>query len=336
MARISDRFAALLTAAGLLGYGIALAQIPPPTGGLAGAQPQAPIGADGSLMQGDAQKIDDYVDRAHILKGQDIAKARAAARESSTPLVRALELNCEITEAEPVGRGTAKVSGKSARLEIYEVACSNGLGYLLVSQTGDAPYATSCFSADTTHAEEVAAGRKSDMYCQLEANKDVKGMATRLMSGATITCAIRTLRWLGASTASHTEYTEVACDDGRGYLLRTAQAGSEAKTSLMSCKEAADKGIKCRLTDAGPVAKPVSMDTFKESLAANGVTCSVNQSRLVGQESTRKRYVVEFQCPEHPEGIVAFIPTGDNTNKFETMDCAHAVAQQVLCEFTAP
>ncbi|MGH8264364.1 MAG: hypothetical protein ACRETU_05405 [Steroidobacterales bacterium] len=335
MTRIPILFAGLLATASLIGHSVALAQMPPPTGGLAGSQPQAPIGADGSMMQDDAQKVEDFVDRAHILKGQDLAKARAAARESSTPLVRALELNCEITEAEPVGRGTAKVNGKSARLEIYEVACSNGLGYLLVSQTDAAPDATSCFSADTTHAEEVAAGRKSDMYCQLEGNKDVKGTATRLMAGAKITCATRTLRWLGASAASHTEYTEVVCDDGRGYLIRTAQAGSDVATTVMSCKEAADKGIKCRLTDAGPVAKPISMDRFKEALAANGFQCSVNQSRLVGQETTRKRYVVEFQCPEHPEGVVAFIPTGDNTNKFETMDCAHAVAQHVLCELTA-
>ena len=335
MTRISVLFAALATTAGLLACGVASGQMPPSTGGLAGSQPQAPIGADGSLMPGDAQKVEDYVDRAHILKGQDVAKARAAAKASSAQLVHALELNCEIAEAEPVGRGTAKSNGKSAQLEIYEVACRNGLGYLLVSQTGDAPYATSCFAADTTHAEDVAAGHKSDLYCQLDANKDVKGMATRLMAGADITCATRTLRWLGASAASHTEYTEIVCDDGRGYLIRTAQGGAVAKTTVMTCKEAADKGIKCRLTDAGPVAKPVSMETFKAALTANGVKCTVNQSRVVGQETNRKRYVVEFQCPEHPEGVVAFIPTGDNTNKFETMDCAHAVAQHVLCEFTS-
>jgi hypothetical protein len=332
--RISVPFAALIATASLIAGAGAFAQMPPPTGGLAGSQPQAPIAADGKLMQGDTQKVENYLDRAHILKGQDADKARAAARDSSAQLLRALELNCDITEAEPVGRGTAKVSGKSAQLEIYEVACSNGLGYLLVSQTGDAPYANSCFSADTTHAEEVAQGRKSDMYCLLATNKDVKAMATRFLVAADVTCAVRTLQWLGRSVASHTEYTEIVCDDGRGYLIRTAQAGSAATTTVMSCKEAAEKGIKCRLTDAGPVAKPVTIETLKEALTANGLTCSVSQSRLIGQESERKRYVVEFLCPEYPQGLVAFIPTGDNKNKFESVDCAKAISLHIVCELT--
>jgi hypothetical protein len=333
MTRISVLLAALLTTTGLLGHDAVFAQMPPPTGGLAG-QPQGPSAADGTLKQGETQKIEDYLDRAHILKGQDAAKARAAAKETSAQLLRTIELNCEITEAEPVGRGTAKVAGKSAQLEIYEIVCGNGLGYLLVSQAGDTPYATSCFSADSTHAEEVAQGRKSDMYCLLAPNKDVKAMATRLLAGTDVTCAVRTLKWLGRSAASRTEYTEVVCADGRGYLIRTAQAGSAAVTTVMTCKEAAEKGIQCRLTDAGPVAKPVTMDTFKEALVANGMTCSASQSRLIGQENERKRYVVEFLCPEHPQGLVAFIPIGDNKNSFESVDCAKAISLHIVCELT--
>ncbi|HZF14940.1 MAG TPA: hypothetical protein VE046_03260 [Steroidobacteraceae bacterium] len=279
--------------------------------------------------------MDDYVGRAGILKGQDPAAAHADAKVAGTQLLKAMQLPCEVVDAEPVGRGKTKINGKVSDVRIYEVACGNGLGYIVVSQGDAEPYAISCFSADATYALETAAGRKSDMFCQLPANKDVKVMAASVMSAAGTKCAVQRLQWFGRSAQSHTEYSEVVCDGGGGYLLRTAQAGSDQPPTVMSCQDAAQNGIKCRLTDAGPVVKPVTLDTLKEALAAGGVKCSATQTRLVGQESKRKRYVVEFQCPEYPKGLVAFIPTGDNTNKLETLSCADAVSEHVLCELTA-
>ena len=328
--------AAMAAIVGAIGFGPAYSQAPPPGGGgMPDSQRTQPSAAEGTLTQGGTQKVDDYLDRAHLLKGPDLAKVRAEAKEESAKLANAIELKCEITDAEPVGRGKTEVDGKSAALRIYEIACSNGLGYMVVSRGDDAPYAISCFAADTTHAAKLAQGPKSDMYCQLPATKDVKAMAASLMSAAGTTCAVRNLKWFGRSTATQTEYSEVVCDDGKGYLLRTAQAGSSEQTSVMSCQDAAKKGLKCHLTDAGPVAEPVTLETFKDALAKNGVKCSVAQIRLVGQESTRQRYVVEVQCPEHPDGLVAFIPLGDNTNKFEAVNCVAAIDRHVVCEFTS-
>jgi hypothetical protein len=328
--------AAVAAIVGAIGIGPAYSQAPPPGGGgMPDSQRTQPSAADGTLTQGGTQKVEDYLDRAHILKGRDPAKVRAEAQEESAKLAKAIDLNCEIVDAEPVGRGKTQVGGKSVALRVYEIACSNGLGYMVVSRGADAPYALSCFSADTTHAAQVAEGRTSDMYCQLPATKDVKAMAASLMSAAGTTCAVRNLKWFGRSAATQTEYAEVVCDDGKGYLLRTAQAGSSAETSVMSCQDAAKKGLKCRLTDAGPVAEPVTLETLKDALARNGVKCSVARIRLVGQESTRQRYVVEVQCPEHPDGLVAFIPLGENTNKFEAVNCVAAIDRHVVCEFTA-
>jgi len=44
-----------------------------------------------------------------------------------------------------------------------------------------------------------------------------------------------------------------------------------------------------------------------------------------------KRHVVEFKCPEHPDGLVAFIPLGTNANKFQTMDCKAAKKAGIKC-----
>lgn len=100
-------------------FGPAGAQLPPQDGGLAGSQPTAPNAADGTLKSGAPQKIEDYIDRAHLLKGKDADKARAEAREESGRLLKALQLRCEIADAEPVGRGRATVNGQKKDLRIF-------------------------------------------------------------------------------------------------------------------------------------------------------------------------------------------------------------------------
>lgn len=72
---------------------------------------------------------------------------------------------------------------------------------------------------------------------------------------------------------SRTEYREIVCADGKGYLLRTAQAGGTGPTVVMSCTGA---------------------------LAANGVKCESTKSRAIGQENVRKCNVVECAGPEPP------------------------------------
>jgi hypothetical protein len=76
------------------------------------------------------------------------------------------------------------------------------------------------------------------------------------------------------------------------------------------------------------------MEALIAAVEKHGVKCTASQTRLIGRESVRKRYVVEFACPEMPNGLVAFIPLEGNTNPFETVDCGQAVERHLLCQFT--
>jgi hypothetical protein len=156
-------------------------------------------------------------------------------------------------------------------------------------------------------------------------------MAATLMAGSGVSCAVRDNRWFGRSTSSPMEYSEIVCDDGRGFLLRTALPGSHAETSVVSCADAARQGIKCRLTDPGPLEPTVTPDTFKGALAKNGVSCRIDQLREVGQEDIHRRYVVEYLCADQRNAMVAFVPLAGNDNPFETMPCAAAVSRGVVC-----
>jgi hypothetical protein len=139
----------------------------------------------------------------------------------------------------------------------------------------------------------------------------------------------------GRSESTQSEYNEVVCKDGKGFLLRTPLPGSQAQITVTSCADAAKQGIKCRLTDAGPVETPVTLETFKGALAQNGVSCKIGQIRMIGQEDHLKRYVVEYRCADQPTGMVAFIPLPGNTNPYESMDCTVAAHNEVPCQFTS-
>jgi hypothetical protein len=268
-------------------------------------------------------------------KIQEVSDAdRAKAKEESGKLIGALDLPCEVAAAAQVGRGKITVDGKIVAVSAYEVACSNGLGYLLASQGPQKPIATSCFAADATRAASVAHGETPGLYCQLAANKDVKASAAALLTAAGTTCAVNGFRWFGISASSQTEYSEVSCTDGKGYLLKSPQTGASATLSVLTCLDAAKQGLKCRLTDAGPVSAPVTAQTFRDALKRNGISCEPTQMRTIGRESVDKRYVVEVQCPEQPKGLVAFIPLEGNTNQFESIDCAAAVEREIVCKFT--
>jgi len=320
-------------AAGLFGTA-AHAQDTPPGGGDAG-QPTEGSGFIEGMTHNELQKFGNYVDRVRMLTDRGAFRAKAAARVASAKLADELGLSCEVTDAEQVGRGKAKADGKTVEVNAYEVACGNGMGYFIVSQGSLRPAAMSCFAAEAAHAADVAAGAKSDMYCQLPANSDVKAMAASLMQSAGTNCAVRDLRWFGQSSQTRTEYQEVECADGKGFLLRTALAGTSSPTSVTSCTDAAKQGLRCKLTDGGPVAAPVTMEMFTEALDKHGVKCTATHTRVIGRESVRKRYAVEFACPEMPNGLVAFIPLEGNTNPFETIDCSQAVARHLLCQFTS-
>ena len=86
----------------------------------------------------------------------------------------------------------------------------------------------------------------------------------------------------------------------------------------------------------GPVAAPVTLDTFKDALAQHGVSCRIEQIRMIGQEDNRKRYVVEYRCADQPAAMVAFIPLQGNANPYEAIDCAAALTRGIRSHSPRP
>lgn len=298
-------------------------------------------GLNGSLSREDLQKLGgDHKQDTSTDMPRDPVQARAKAKAQSIPLLQSLQISCEVSDATLVVAGTRRPpsGGKEVQTRVYEVACGAGaMGYLLETQGADMPIAISCLSAEEARAADAARGKEPSFFCKLPENKDVYAtLASMITAGAAAQCQVRTLQLFGHSASTHSDYSEVACTDGKGFMLRVAQTGFPAKTEVMSCSEAAKQGIKCKLTDPGPVEAPVTTQTFKDALVRNGVTCNIGQIRLIGQEDHLKRYVIEYLCADQAGGRVAFLPLEGNATPYESMDCASALSSRGVTCTLAP
>ena len=311
--------------------------IPAFSQGAPGGSPNAPNGA--ISMTPTASGAQQQVDRFNTYvsmpgdKKKDPAKIHQAAMKDGEAIVQQLQLSCVVTDASYVAQGPAIVNGKTVQTATFEVTCGNGMGYFVVSQEPEKPTALSCFTAEAARAADVAAGRTPSVVCQLPANANMKAMATSIVNRAGRSCDVRDTKRIGQSTASNTEYNEVACTDGTGYMVASPVAGSRNPVIVVSCHNSALQGIPCKMSDNGVL--PATTQDFKAALAQHNIPCDTKDVRSIGLEKVLGRHVVEFLCPQQqPKGLVAFIPLNGNTAMFESVDCAAAAKRGIICKLT--
>lgn len=264
-------------------------------------------------------------------KDKNNSPTRAEIMGDVRLLASSLNLSCSATDAALVAKGASAVNGQTVIATTYEVACSNGMGYFLISQNPGKPYGLTCFAAYATNAADVAEGKPGDTVCKLPNNGDVGAMATTVLSRAGTVCTVRDLKLVGVSTKTNTEYTEVVCNDGAGYVLGVPVPGMAGSLHIETCH---DSLVPCKLSNNSPstsVVSTVTKQSLKDALKQHSVPCDVSNMRVIGQEKALQRYVAEFQCPQQPEGLVAFIPMNGNTAKFEVLDCVAASKRGIAC-----
>jgi hypothetical protein len=308
-------------------------------GAPAGANPtpsgNGPFGKN--MSQSEINNLSDYVDKSKRLTKKTSPEDKAKDKADAAALAAAIQLPCAVSDGAAVATSQSKgADGKLVDTTTYELSCSNGMGYLLVSRNPDKPVGLSCFAADAVRADHEAQGRNDALTCSLPENADLKAMAASVASHAGKACAAHGFAWVGQSSAKHLDISEVACEGGKGFILATAMPGATSEPAAMSCADAAASGIKCTLSDSRPAqaGQPrLTLQTFKDALAQHSVACNASNERVIGQENVRKRYVVEFACAQQPNGLVAFIPLEGNTNAFETLNCADAAKRGITCQF---
>lgn len=288
--------------------------------------PNTPSATDTSR---DLQRAQDMVSKRKTEQQLTPEQIKAMDMTDATALAATAKLPCTVTDAQLLLEGEEVIDGKKVKTQTYEIACDSGLGYFLVKRGETAPpVGYTCVAAAAAYEADVKAKRAPAPACTLPANADLKAMAAGIVQRKGQTCAIKAVAWVGQSSKSNTDFSEIACEDGNGFIMASPVPGSQRPIAILKCHDAAMQGLPCKMSDNGTV---LTVQTFKDELAKHNVTCDATDVRVIGKESTKKRHVVEFACSQHPEGLVAFIPLEDTKEPFETLSCAEAAKRKVMC-----
>jgi hypothetical protein len=231
--------------------------------------------------------------------------------------VSAAGLKCTIKEAADVGETMVdQPDKKKAKAEIYEVACSEGPGFVLQHVEGGSTAVISCLQQDAAYAQT-----KKGLRCALPENADTTGQAQALFDQTGGKCKVANYGVIGATT----EFTrfEVACSDGGGYEFDVLKSG-QVKPAVITCLQASSGGNPCKLTTKAQIL------TSLAPLATQGdKTCQPSDVRWVGATKEGNGFI-EFGCTGKPGFMVETSPAGAFV---KSMDCIEA---QVYggCKFT--
>jgi len=234
------------------------------------------------------------------------AKSKEKGMAEAPALAQAAGLTCTVTDARWMGED------KKQGTNIYEVACQQGLGFVILSKAADPkPLAYTCMET----AKPAADGKPSSLVCTLPANADpFAGLAPFIAKSGT-PCVIDKARAIGQGQKS--AYFEVACKSGAGYILVTSSPPDPAQGVQMNTCLAYEPGgnLYCELTDRSVQLAPVDA-----LVAKSGKACTVKDRRYVLSTKDGKNFY-EVACSSGSGYMVEEDAKGELTR---ILDCANA------------
>lgn len=252
------------------------------------------------------------------------AKAKAKGMEEAPALIQQTGNACTISDAVYVGASKAKDDkGKEVTTNVYEVACQEGLGFLVLSKEGEAPDAYNCLKMATN-----AAKTGSKLICTLPENADLNKPMQDLITKAGERCTVNKARWIGSVPESKIDQYEVGCAEGGAYIVVAPQPGSTKTLIAESCLNASRAGIACEYQPKESIVAQI------KAMAAPGnrTACEVNDATYVGESTTNKHVFYELGCADGKSGYI--LETDAGGKYVNTIDCARATSLAGGCRLT--
>jgi hypothetical protein len=206
---------------------------------------------------------------------KDDAMAKAPA------VVQQLGLPCTVTAARTIVKGG--VLGDGATASIYEVACQEGLGQVVIARSKEPMVqAEDCLLA----AQPGPDKKPSKLACTLPANANPKASFGPAMAKLGRDCTVADARGIG-STATQGVY-EVACQGGAGYIVMLPKAaGAEANANpCIGYDEIENATTKCTLTT-----EQQRNDWINQLVSQGGKPCPVTKHHFVGTTADHSDYL---------------------------------------------
>ncbi len=229
------------------------------------------------------------------------------------PIVNQTGHDCTVNNARFVGPTSDK--------QIYEVACQSGAGLIVMVPTaGGAPDANTCL------AYSSAASDPGAIKCDLTTTDQELAAIDPVIASSGKCSAVKSRRYV-LTTTDGADYFEVACADGKGYMLHVDHTGKLAET--IACADAFQIGGGCTLTDARQA--QTQQNAVYAGLAKKaGFDCDVSKYALFPQSDATKD-VVELACSNRPDGGVGIFPAHGPAQVY---DCLRSQDEGYKCTFS--
>lgn len=212
----------------------------------------------------------------------------------------------------------ARSIGASPTNTFVEVACAGGKGYVL--QTSAPPDAAKEVKMVTCLGFEP--GEK--LACELTDKATQLAAVDQLAAAAGKNCAVKDKRYVLA-TVSGSLFFEVACQDGKGYMLEQKADGSLARA--IPCIDASFVGGGCTMTDTAE-AKTEQNALYSRLATKAGFPCQVEKYGIMPTQQ-RATEVVELKCSDRPDGAIGIFGATNTV-----LNCAISEAQGYRCSFS--
>lgn len=236
----------------------------------------------------------------------------ADAVQSLAPFVAKAGTACTIAKARSIGASTTA--------SYFEVACTDGAGYILqTSAPADA-------SKDVKMNSCLAYEPGGNISCQLTDRAAALAVVDTLAASAGKNCAVKDKRYV-LTTTTGSSWFEVSCQDGKGYMLEQAATGKLARA--VECLQASFVGGGCTLTDTA-VAQTEQNALYSGLATKAGFPCKVEKYGILPSQRAAQE-VVELKCSDRPDGAIAIFDGSSST----ILNCAVSEAQGYRCSFTS-
>jgi hypothetical protein len=233
--------------------------------------------------------------------------------------VTAAGVACTITNAADLGPATTTIDKKKVKLESYEVACSEGTGFLINKYETGGAKAYNCVQVATSYS---AAGNKGAV-CTLPENADLHAQMQPIVAKTGIKCTVNNQTWIGGSDTSKVNRYEVGCSEGTGYILDVPYEGPP--NPPITCLQAENVPYECKFTS-----KEARVAQVAAIAAGADKTCQVSAARWVGNSPDTHHDFFEVACT----GKSGFFLETDKGALVKSVDCIRAESIGGGCKLT--
>jgi len=218
--------------------------------------------------------------------------------------------------------------GHSPTATVFELVCQESKGgYIL--QVSAPPHLDQPAMMNPC----VGFSESGNVKCTLTDRATQLSVVDQMLADSGKPCTVKPegRAFIGVSSSGKMYY-EVACTDGKGYILEHAATGSAVKA--IPCLEAEAIAGGCKMTDTRQ-AKTEQDALYSRMAKAAGYNCDVSGYAPLPSTADVPAHseVVEVTCSNRPDGAIAFFPAM-SSEKATIYDCAHSEIVGYRCSLS--